>query len=276
MSALPYFRWYPADAIADEKYCSLNDAELGFYHRCLDHAWVNGGLPADLTELAELFHRTRTQLDKVWLKVSKCWYEQDGRLFNRRQEEERAHVIEKSEANRRPGNANAKKLNANAFSEKRERVSEKRVENANDPQRARARADSDSLLVVDSLKQENPIEEKPVVIRSRPEWETDPAFQAFVSDYRRTGAAVIDEDFQEAFQWAWKPLDFEQRMDRHKALIEKLVRGYFDNPKMVPRPKKFLLSEWKRPAVVSVPHKESRSEMLDRQAREALEECSGQ
>ena len=115
-----------------------------------------------------------------------------------------------------------------------------------------------------------------VVIRSRPEWESDAAFQAFASDYRRTGAALIDDDFREAFQWAWKPLDFEQRMERHKALIEKLTRGYFNHPQMVPRPKKFLLSEWKRPAVVPMPRKESRSEMLDRQAMEALEEIGGQ
>ena len=153
MSRLPYFRWYPADAVGDEKYAAMNDAELGFYHRCLDSAWLNTGLPADLDELAVLFGITRTQLQKVWPRVSKCWYEENGRLFNHRQEAERSHVIAKAEANRRPGNANAKKENANANSVKRERVPEKRVENANGPQRA---YDSDSVSgsVLETTNQE--------------------------------------------------------------------------------------------------------------------------
>ena len=98
MKSLPYFRWFPSDASSDEKYKSLNDAELGFFHRCLDHSRVNNGIPADLNELAALFGRTRAKLENVWGKVQRCWYpSEDGtRLLNARQEKERIYALLKS------------------------------------------------------------------------------------------------------------------------------------------------------------------------------------
>lgn len=87
----------------------------------------------------------------------------------------------------------------------------------------------------------------PTVTTSPPAFALDEHFVAFKADYEKTGGALIPEDWIEAYQWAWKPLDFEQRAERHKALLEKIEAGYFDNPAMVPRPRKFLQQEWKRP-----------------------------
>lgn len=96
MKALPYFKWFPADAETDEAYVSMSDQQLGFFHRCLNRAWLNDGLPADLDQLAGVMRVTRKYLDTIWRQVGKCWYEENGRLLNPRQEEERKHAIEKS------------------------------------------------------------------------------------------------------------------------------------------------------------------------------------
>ncbi len=101
MKTLPYFRWYPADAETDHLYASLSDAELGFFHRCLNRSWINGGLPADLDELSAIMRVTRQQLDRVWSKVGRCFQlsEVTGQLVNRRQESERTYATTKSERN---------------------------------------------------------------------------------------------------------------------------------------------------------------------------------
>lgn len=97
---LPYYRWYPSDAESDELYASLTDQELGFFHRCLNRAWVNCGLPSDLDQLAATMRVTRKYLDKVWAKVGRCFVLTDTvhqRLVNPRQEQERQHALSKSE-----------------------------------------------------------------------------------------------------------------------------------------------------------------------------------
>lgn len=101
MKTLPYFRWYPADAETDTKYKRMTFAQRGLYHTCLNHSWINVGLPADLDELAGEIGTSRKQLDSLWAAVGKCWYQESGRLFNKRQEEERTHAITKSERNTR-------------------------------------------------------------------------------------------------------------------------------------------------------------------------------
>lgn len=93
---LPYFRWFTARAKADEKYTSMPDRELGFFHRCLNHAWDNDGLPADLDALARAMRCPRRYLDSVWKIVGKCWYKDGDRLRNKTQEEERSHATRKS------------------------------------------------------------------------------------------------------------------------------------------------------------------------------------
>lgn len=77
-------------------------------------------------------------------------------------------------------------------------------------------------------------------------WQSDAPFSKFVVDYKSTGASVIDEDFTEAFQFGWKPLDWEQKAERVKALAERLAQ-FSQEPAFVPKPVKFLKQEWKRP-----------------------------
>lgn len=77
----------------------MDDRELGFYMRCLNHSWVNGSLPADQDELARVMRCTKTYLSKVWARVSRCFEPSENdasRLVNGRQEKERQKALEKS------------------------------------------------------------------------------------------------------------------------------------------------------------------------------------
>lgn len=77
-------------------------------------------------------------------------------------------------------------------------------------------------------------------------WKQDTQFCKFVADYLQTGAALIDEDFATAWQFCWRTLDFEQKLERCSALV-KHSEEYHSNPRFVPKPQKFLETEWKRP-----------------------------
>jgi uncharacterized protein YdaU (DUF1376 family) len=97
---LPYFKWYPGDAETDENFKSMDDAEIGFYMRCLNHAWLNGGLPADPGDRARALRSPRKYCDSQWGRVGRCFeldMEDGERLVNRRQEEERSKAETKSQ-----------------------------------------------------------------------------------------------------------------------------------------------------------------------------------
>lgn len=99
MKALPYFRWYPADAETDEFYSSLNDAELGFFHRCLNKSWINCGLPADSAQLGKILGKPKGYVERMWAVVGHAFILTETahpRSVNPRQEEERAYATKKS------------------------------------------------------------------------------------------------------------------------------------------------------------------------------------
>lgn len=78
-------------------------------------------------------------------------------------------------------------------------------------------------------------------------WRTDESFQPIVTAYRESGAACIDEDFADTWWFVWRKLDFEQKLERTKAFKERVECGVYDVPKMIPRIRKFVEQEWKRP-----------------------------
>ena len=194
MKSFPYFRWWPADADTDENYTSLSDAELGFFHRCLNRSWINDGLPEDLNELARTMKVTKSYLNRMWPRVSLLFSEhKDGRLGNRRQEQERQLAIHRSDANRRPGNANAAKdENATETRSRSER-------DANGTPRAYDSGSGSSSGVSSNGK------------TSLPLYESDAQFAAWKQDYEATGAPFIDADWTDAYA-AWRHLDFEQKL----------------------------------------------------------------
>ena len=113
---LPYFRWHPSDAESDARYAAMNMAERGLYHHALNYAWMNDGLPSDTDEVGRVLRATGQEFRRCWPRVSQCFQEVNGRLRNKRQEEDRADALDKgrkatASANRRwsqsEGNANA-------------------------------------------------------------------------------------------------------------------------------------------------------------------------
>jgi len=90
--ALPYFKLYPSDAELDENFRAMDDSELGFYWRCLNHSWVNHGLPADPETRARVLRCEKSYADIQWQRVGKCFGPMKGnpdRLVNPRQEKDR-------------------------------------------------------------------------------------------------------------------------------------------------------------------------------------------
>jgi uncharacterized protein YdaU (DUF1376 family) len=97
---LPYYSMYPSDFDTDEKVRGMTDEEVGFFVRCLNHSWINGSIPADLDELARILQRDSKYVHRVWRRVGRCFVspiDQQDRLVNPRQEEERALAEQKSE-----------------------------------------------------------------------------------------------------------------------------------------------------------------------------------
>jgi Meiotically up-regulated gene 113 len=97
---LPYFKWYAADAETDERFRAMSDAEVGFYLRCLNHSWLNNGLPADMKVLARILNKSTSYVERMWRSVGRCFIpdpENQERLINPRQEDEREQAVVKSD-----------------------------------------------------------------------------------------------------------------------------------------------------------------------------------
>jgi hypothetical protein len=228
--AFPYFRWFPADAEGDDFYASLTDAEGWTYHRLLNRSWLNEGIPSDLDELAKVLGKTRAYIDRVWPKLRKRWVASPNnseKLVNPRQEEERTHAQSKSER-------------------ATESIRTRYERRTNELPRARARADSDSVYGSSEGKESEENQRQPKLRRYSAAWKSDSSFAKFALDYLSTGASLIDNDFAEAYELSWKRLDFEQKLDRI-AGFNRHAAEYRAAPAYVPRPLKFLETEWERP-----------------------------
>lgn len=79
----------------------------------------------------------------------------------------------------------------------------------------------------------------------RPRWKSDEVFAKFVVGYLATGAALIDDDFNSAYEYCWLKLDWEEKAERVKSLARH-AEQYRADPLFVPMPLKFLRTEWQR------------------------------
>lgn len=105
MSKLPYMKWYPSDFDTDEVVRMMSFEQVGFYLVCLNHSWINSGLPGDLESIAALFKVSRPDFDRLWHLVGRRFELVAGRYVNPRQEKERADANKKSENSRRSAQA---------------------------------------------------------------------------------------------------------------------------------------------------------------------------
>lgn len=94
MGKAPAFQWYPKDCDTDENVRCMDDAEFGFYVRCLNHAWLNNGLPESLEDIARIMGHTHGKIKKYWNRVGRCFVLSDGRHKNSKQEGQRVTARE--------------------------------------------------------------------------------------------------------------------------------------------------------------------------------------
>lgn len=95
---------YPSEYLSDPKTRGFNEEEHGVYWLLLLLGWLNGGdLPADRSELGEMLPSGPSVLERTWKKVSRCFTELNGRLFNPRQVRERKAALKVLKAKQRGG-----------------------------------------------------------------------------------------------------------------------------------------------------------------------------
>lgn len=69
---LPYMKWYPSDFEEDEDVKLMTLEEVGFYVRCMNHAWSNNGLPNSLELIGRIFKIANPEeVSRLWLAVGK-------------------------------------------------------------------------------------------------------------------------------------------------------------------------------------------------------------
>lgn len=107
MGKPPAFQFYPADFDLDTRLMSAE--EVGVYTRLLCSAWINDGIPSDHTQLARIAGVTVKRFQSMWPVLERCWQQNgDGKLHNRRQEEERQKQQRWREKSAKGGRASAR------------------------------------------------------------------------------------------------------------------------------------------------------------------------
>jgi hypothetical protein len=90
VSKAPSFQFYPKDWETDEQVRMMDFAERGFFLTCLNHSWLNDGLPERAEDMAKLFGASRRQTEKLWAKVRICFVFSEKRWRNTKQEVQRS------------------------------------------------------------------------------------------------------------------------------------------------------------------------------------------
>lgn len=254
---LPWFRWYPTDFDSDEHVKLMDLEEIGLYAICLNHAWVNGSLPAEPSEIARAMKVQPKIFARTWPRVSRCFLETEpGRLTNKRQEKERAESRMKSDA-------------ARASIEKRWRPDpDTNVSKTYKGRNTRA-SDSDSVsgsvVVVETTNTEN------LPTRARdPIPPIDFEFREFIGFFLALGVAISETDMRRCAMF-WVSMSLA---DKLAALTDVRAKAKGDwagcEVRYVPRPWNYLGGkQWERIAVVVGREKaESKGEAAQRIASE--------
>lgn len=71
----PAYQLYVRDFDTDEATRLMTDAETGLFVRCLNHSWINNGLPSDPEEIRRMLPgvRTRRMFYRDWPNVRRCF-----------------------------------------------------------------------------------------------------------------------------------------------------------------------------------------------------------
>ena len=92
----PWFAFYVDDFLGDEVVKLSGNRVIGAYVRLLCRQWREGSVPAEATALAAIAHERPKDFQPIW-KALGCKFErQDGRLVNRRPDDERVKAEKRS------------------------------------------------------------------------------------------------------------------------------------------------------------------------------------
>lgn len=93
---LPWFPLYAQRLLLSRKASKLSATAFGMYMRLLCYEWIDGILPNDMEELADMAGaENQKEFDKNWPKLKTCFVEKDGGFINVVLEEIREEQIEK-------------------------------------------------------------------------------------------------------------------------------------------------------------------------------------
>lgn len=117
--SMPYFPLFCKDF--DASTASWSCTSVGAYIRLLNYSWENDGLPADEKRLRRIIRVDADEWEEVWEDVSPKFEEgEDGRLRNRRQEEQRAESLSKYHQRVEAGKRSAERRKKNQAEKQRE------------------------------------------------------------------------------------------------------------------------------------------------------------
>jgi uncharacterized protein YdaU (DUF1376 family) len=87
---LPFYQMHPADFDTDENVRGMGLLDVGLFLICLNHSWMNDGLPSDPERIQKVLRVKPTEFGKCWKSVEPLFpLQDDGRRRNPRQERER-------------------------------------------------------------------------------------------------------------------------------------------------------------------------------------------
>ena len=106
----PAFQWYPKDYMSDANVLRMTFEERGIYNWLMCSAWLEGGIPDSVPELARLCGLSKRKMERVWPRIGPCFEPSSthaGWLVHSRLESERQKQIENRDKRSRAGKAGA-------------------------------------------------------------------------------------------------------------------------------------------------------------------------
>ena len=125
----PAFQFYASDFLSDINVVTMSMSQRGIYITLIAHEWLEGKLPADVSTLKRLCGNPENW-ESDWEKVSTCFKERDGYIYNSRLESEREKLSAYRERMSQAGKKGAnKRWNSQAIAKPSIKKKKKEVEN---------------------------------------------------------------------------------------------------------------------------------------------------
>lgn len=113
---LPYYKWFWQDWRANRKIQRMSYIERGLYRELLDECWVEGAIPNDIAELADICGCPEQVMADAWQVLASCFeLLEDGKLINAKlhslRTEKDVERLKKAENGKKGGLAKSLKTN---------------------------------------------------------------------------------------------------------------------------------------------------------------------